>query len=89
LIDKEIIDDNPYMTVENRYSEFEASENSPRSDKLRDKSEVLQNYNPMTRTYFKCSIYSPSNRLFTVDEVNSNLSGDQYLSHNLSSLNRS
>jgi hypothetical protein len=29
-------------------------------------------YNPDTRTYFKCSIYSPSNRLYTVnEEVNS------------------
>jgi len=37
---------------------------------------ILSNYNPMTRTYFKCSIYSPSNRLYTVDEVNSNFSGD-------------
>lgn len=37
---------------------------------------LLSNYNPMTRTYFKCSIYSPSNRLYTVDEVNSNFSGD-------------
>jgi hypothetical protein len=43
---------------------------------------VLQNYNPMTRTYFKCSVYSPSNRLFTVDEVNSNFSGNDQLSQN-------
>lgn len=29
-------------------------------------------FNPDTRTYFKCSIYSPSNRLYTVqEEVNS------------------
>ena len=39
------------------------------------------NFNPITRTYFKCSIYSPSNRLFTVDEVTSTFSGDQLLSH--------
>lgn len=25
-------------------------------------------FNPHTRTYFKCSIYSPSNRLYTVNE---------------------
>ena len=29
-------------------------------------------FNPDTRTYFKCSIYSPSNRLYTVnEEINS------------------
>lgn len=27
--------------------------------------------NPLTKTYFKCSIYSPSKRLYTVDEVTS------------------
>jgi hypothetical protein len=33
---------------------------------------VPPRYNPDTRTYFKCSIYSPSNRLYTVnEEVNS------------------
>ena len=33
---------------------------------------VAPRYNPDTRTYFKCSIYSPSNRLYTVnEEVNS------------------
>lgn len=33
---------------------------------------VPPRYNPNTRTYFKCSIYSPSNRLYTVnEEVNS------------------
>lgn len=36
---------------------------------------VPPKYNPDTRTYFKCSIYSPSNRLYTVnEEVNSTLS---------------
>jgi hypothetical protein len=29
---------------------------------------VPPKYNPDTRTYFKCSIYSPSNRLYTVNE---------------------
>lgn len=29
---------------------------------------VPPRYNPDTRTYFKCSIYSPSNRLYTVNE---------------------
>ncbi|CAI2380532.1 unnamed protein product [Moneuplotes crassus] len=29
---------------------------------------------PYTNTFFKCSIYSPSNRLYTVDEVNSRIS---------------
>jgi len=45
---------------------------------------VPPKYNPDTRTYFKCSIYSPSNRLYTVnEEVNSTLSdvGDQFSSH--------
>ena len=33
---------------------------------------VPPKYNPDTRTYFKISIYSPSNRLYTVnEEVNS------------------
>lgn len=33
---------------------------------------VPPRYNPDTRTYFKCSIYSPSNRLYTVnEEINS------------------
>lgn len=35
---------------------------------------ILSQYNPHTRTFFKCSIYSPSNRLYTVDEVNSTIS---------------
>jgi hypothetical protein len=36
---------------------------------------VPPRYNPDTRTYFKCSIYSPSNRLYTVnEEVNSTYS---------------
>lgn len=36
---------------------------------------VPPKYNPDTRTYFKCSIYSPSNRLYTVnEEVNSTYS---------------
>jgi hypothetical protein len=35
-------------------------------------------YNPETRTFFKCSIYSPSNRLYTVnEEVNSTTSGGE------------
>ncbi|CDW78330.1 UNKNOWN [Stylonychia lemnae] len=41
-------------------------------------------YYPQTKTYFKCSIYSPSNRLFTVnEEVNSTQSdlGDFTQSH--------
>lgn len=46
----------------------------------RENGQVLENFNPLTRTYFKCSIYSPSNRLYTVDEVNSTLSGDNYAS---------
>lgn len=48
---------------------------------------VLSNYNPTTRTYFKCSIYSPSNRLFTVDEVNSTFSGDNHHHHQNNSHN--
>ena len=33
---------------------------------------VPPKFNPETRTYFKLSIYSPSNRLYTVnEEVNS------------------
>ena len=47
-------------------------------------------FNPDTRTYFKCSIYSPSNRLYTVnEEVNSTQSdvggaaGDQFSSSSL------
>jgi hypothetical protein len=47
-------------------------------------------YNPDTRTYFKCSIYSPSNRLYTVnEEVNSTYSdvggatADQFSSSSL------
>jgi hypothetical protein len=44
---------------------------------------VPPRYNPDTRTYFKCSIYSPSNRLYTVnEEVNSTQSdaGEQFSS---------
>lgn len=51
---------------------------------------VAPRYNPDTRTYFKCSIYSPSNRLYTVnEEVNSTQSdvggaaGDQFSSSSL------
>lgn len=47
-------------------------------------------FNPDTRTYFKCSIYSPSNRLYTVnEEVNSTQSdagaGEQFSSSLLNS----
>jgi len=44
---------------------------------------VPPRYNPDTRTYFKCSIYSPSNRLYTVnEEANSTISdaGEQFTS---------
>jgi hypothetical protein len=40
--------------------------------------EKAPRFNPDTRTYFKCSIYSPSNRLYTVnEEVNSTMSGGE------------
>ena len=42
---------------------------------------ILNQYNPYTRTFFKWSIYSPSNRLYTVDEVNSNISDPEISSH--------
>ncbi|CDW84957.1 UNKNOWN [Stylonychia lemnae] len=47
-------------------------------------SSILRNYNPQTRTYFKCSIYSPSNRLYTVDEVNSTFSAEQFMNQSQS-----
>lgn len=50
----------------------------------------IPRFNPDTRTYFKCSIYSPSNRLYTVqEEVNSTQSdagaGEQFSSSLLNS----
>jgi hypothetical protein len=42
-------------------------------NKAQDKSvDLLKHYNPQTKTFFKCSVYSPSNRLYTVDEIMSN-----------------
>lgn len=49
---------------------------------------VPPRYNPDTRTYFKCSIYSPSNRLYTVnEEINSTQSdaGEQFSSSQIMS----
>ena len=52
---------------------------------------VPPRYNPDTRTYFKCSIYSPSNRLYTVnEEVNSTYSdagADQFSSSLMNTCN--
>lgn len=48
---------------------------------------VPPKFNPDTRTYFKLSIYSPSNRLFTVnEEVNSTYSdaGGEFSSYRIS-----
>ena len=44
-------------------------------------NQFMNQYNPYTRTFFKCSIYSPSNRLYTVDEVNSTISENDHSSH--------
>ena len=38
--------------------------------------QLLKQYNPVTKTFFKCSIYSPSHRLYTVNEVASMNSED-------------
>lgn len=37
----------------------------------------INQVNPITKTFFKCSIYSPSYRLYTVDEVNSTMSENE------------
>ena len=39
-------------------------------------TQLLKQYNPVTKTFFKCSIYSPSHRLYTVNEVASMYSED-------------
>lgn len=58
------------------YENFEKNEPRTYSPQGNKSNKLVTNFNPMTRTFFKCSIYSPSNRLYTVDEVNSNFSGD-------------
>ena len=40
-------------------------------------NEFINQFNPITKTFFKCSIYSPSYRLYTVDEVNSVMSDNE------------
>ena len=70
---------NSYSAEENPYQLPGNESNCTSPLRSHGQQSVLLNYNPITRTYFKCSIYSPSNRLYTVDEVNSNFSGDQGL----------
>lgn len=65
------------------YTDSQKSEDNgePILEYVNNVQNVLNQYNPYTRTFFKCSIYSPSNRLYTVDEVNSTLSDQELSSH--------
>ena len=71
-------EDDPYMVNDSNKEPNESGESIIQSPFLNNKAQtaILANYNPTTRTYFKCSIYSPSNRLYTVDEVNSTFSAE-------------
>eukprot|EP00347_Sterkiella_histriomuscorum_P016979 403351124 len=73
----------PVQTYQPTGSEVQIPANQAQSQN------ILMNFNPATRTYFKCSIYSPSNRLYTVDEVTSTFSADQTVGQSSSKANTS
>ena len=74
----ENLDDDQSLNVT---KEDNGSDGEPIIEYVNSTQSILEQYNPHTRTFFKCSIYSPSNRLYTVDEVNSTVSDPEMSSH--------
>lgn len=67
--------------LSNNESQSNEDDGEPVVEYVNNLQSILNQYNPYTRTFFKCSIYSPSNRLYTVDEVNSTVSDPEMSSH--------
>ena len=76
--DESLTDSKPVHHVSQADDE---SDGEPIIEYVNNTQSILNQYNPYTRTFFKWSIYSPSNRLYTVDEVNSTVSDPEMSSH--------